>query len=75
MSEPNDKRKISIDKYSDNVIVSQLPLMSCSGWRIYARRRDDGSVRRHAWCTMFNACRFAVALRRGRRKLNRNSDR
>lgn len=28
-------------------------------------------VRRHAWCTMFNACRFAVALRRGRGKLNR----
>lgn len=43
----------------------------------YARRHAalGSGVRRHAWCTMFNACRFVVALYRGRRKLNLDSDR
>lgn len=47
--------------------------ISRSDWRthLYPTSRPMDQVRRHAWCTMFNACRFAVALRRGRRKLNR----
>lgn len=59
-------------------IISTLMIYSRSDWRmhLYSDVAPMDQVRRHAWCTMFNACRFAVALRR-RAKENwiGNSDR
>lgn len=50
--------------WTDNIskIYHKYPyvIYSRSDWRMHLY----SDVRRHAWCTMFNACRFAVALRR-----------